>query len=456
MKILERNKPPVPADELSFTLPEINQFKIENGLRVLFIQKTKLPVLQINFLFDAGSKFDPAGKRGLSNLLAMLIDEGAGSYDALQLSDEFDMLGSHFNVHSSEDNIYFTLQTLSENFHRSLELLAGVLTSPHLNEKEFDREKRKVIVRLIQLKDETDEIADLVFDYLVFGKENPYAAPIIGYENDIKNISLEDVKNFYSGFIRPNNAAVIAVGDISRQSLEAELNSLFKNWKPGAAKNISAQASREKKIKLFIVDKKDAVQSEIRIGHLASNRNEDDYYSKTILNMILGGQFTSRINLNLRERKGYTYGANSRFGYFKESAYFYVTTSVNTGNTAGAVKEIFNELRGIRNGITNEELDFAKSSLIRKFPSSFETNNQVASSLTGMVIHSLSENYFNTYLGKIKSVGLADVNDIALKSIFPEEAFVVVVGDKEKIKSQLEDAAGTEMIEVDFMGNQLN
>jgi predicted Zn-dependent peptidase len=450
-----RNIRPLPSGEIKFSLPEIQKFSLVNGLQVLFIEKKNLPIIQINLIFNAGSKFDPEGKRGLANLLSMCIDEGAGKYDSLQLSDEFDMLGTHFNVNTTEDNIYFMLQTLTENFHRSVELLADVLTSPHFSQNEFEREKRKIIIRILQLKDEPEEIADMVFDNLVFGKENPYAFPIIGYEKDLNEISVDDVKNYYKELIIPNNGALIIVGDTTKFEIENELNSLLNNWKQSKVKNTKHVSNLSEKIKLFIVDKKDAVQSEIRIGHISSGRDESDYYSKTILNMILGGQFTSRINLNLRERKGYTYGANSRFGYFKDSAYFYVSTSVNLENTANAVKEIFNELNGIRNGITNEELEFAKSSLIRKFPSTFETNKQIATNLTGIYIHSLQDDYFNSYLDKIKAVTLDEVNNTAFKSIHPSKAVVVIVGDKYKLKSQLEDAIGTEMVEVDFMGNKI-
>ena len=181
------------------------------------------------------------------------------------------------------------------------------------------------------------------------------------------------------------------------------------------------------------------VQSEIRVGHLSTKRNEEDYYSRLILNTILGGQFSSRINLNLREKKGYTYGAHSRFNYFKESAYFYVSTSVGIENTANAIAEIFNELNGIQGGVTPDELEFAKSSIIRKFPSNFESNKQIASNLIGMVIHSLPEEYFNNYVVNVKSINIGDVNSAAAKFILPEKSVTVIVGDKAKLTGQLKD-----------------
>ena len=455
MTTIKREIKPLPKDEINFTLPAIEQFTLSNGLKVFFIQKQKLPIIQLSLVFDAGSKYDPAGKKGLANLFAMLVDEGAGEFDSLQLSDEFDMLGTHFNVSTTEDNIYFSLQSLTENFKRSAELFAKVLTAPHLNEKDFERERRKIITRLLQLKDEPDEIADLVFSKRVLGEANPYAYPVSGYEKDITSTSIDDVRTFYKNFIHPNNGSIIAVGDISKGSLEVQLNSLLAGWEPKSPYQVEHKITEDKKFKLFIVDKKDAVQSEIRAGHTAARRNETDYYSKTLVNMILGGQFTSRINLNLREKNGFTYGATSRFSYLKDDAFFSVSTSVNTENTLPALKEIINELNGIRAGISEEEIEFAKSSLIRKFPSNFETYRQIATNLTAMVIHSLPKDYFNRYIENISSVTLDEANTIANGSILPGELKIVIVGDKSKLKPQFEAAYGN-IFEADMNGDLLD
>ncbi len=451
MKSIDRSIKPEPSAEIKISLPEIEKFKLNNGLEVYFIQKDKIPVLQANLLVNGGSSFDPAGKKGLANLFSMVIDEGAGKYDSLQLSDEFDSIGTHFSVSSSEDNLYFSLQTLKENFEKSLELFSTVVLQPHLDEKDFQREQRKMITRIMQQQDEPDEIADIVYQFRMFDKLNPYAYPVSGYEDTVKNLSIEDIRKFYSNYLFPNNSTIIVVGDISKDELQNKLNLFFNDWKPGnVSNNIAFPYSAQDK-KIFLVDKKNTVQSEIRIGHLSSKRNEENYYSKLILNTILGGQFTSRINLNLRERKGYTYGAHSRFNYFKESAYFYVSTSVGIENTANAVQEIFNELNGIQKGVTPEELEFAKSSIIRKFPSNFETNKQIASNLIGMVIHSLPEDYFNNYIEQLNSVGIDDVNSAAEKYLLPEKSVTVIVGDKTKLLEQLKNFDG-EILETDING----
>jgi zinc protease len=455
MQPIDRTIKPVSSEEINFSLPEIETFKLSNNLEVSFIKKTKLPILQFNLLVNAGSFLDPGNKKGLSNLFSMSVDEGAGKYSSLELSDEFDFLGSNFGVSSSEDNVYLSLQTLKENLDKSLELFSTVIKSPHFNEEDFKREQRKVITHILQQQDEPDEIADMIFDHIMFGESNPYSTPIIGYDEDVKNISIDDIKTFYSNFILPNNSKLIVVGDIAREELISKLELYLKDWvsKENSISIPFKKYGSEKKIYLF--DKKGSVQSEIRVGHSAPNRKENDFFSKTILNTILGGQFTSRINLNLREKKGYTYGANSRFHYLKEAAYFLTTTSVGVENTGNALKEIFNELEGIKSGVTDEELEFAKSSLIRKFPSNFETYKQIAYNLISMVIHSLPGDYFNTYIDNIKSVNKEHVNSAAVKYIHPDKAITVIVGDKEKVLDQLKDIS-PEIIEVDLKGNKLN
>ncbi len=456
MNALNRNIRPPRKDGIIFKLPEIERFSLSNGLKIIFIKKDKLPIVQMNFVFNAGSKFDFAGKKGLANLLSMLIDEGAGNYNSLQLSDEFDKLGTHFNVYVSEDNLFFSLQTLSENFKRSAELASMVLMNPHLDNNDFERERRKIITRIIQLKDEPDEIADIVFGRALYGDRNPYAFPAFGYQKDLESISIEDIKKFYSDFIHPRNGSVIVVGDISKNDLQSYLTQLFSAWRPKQLMEYNLSPAKEDKPELFLVDKKDSVQSEIRIGHLASRRNEKDYYPKTLMNMILGGQFTSRINLNLREKNGYTYGATSRFNYFQESAFFSVSTSVNSDNTASAVKEIISELNGIKAGIKDDELEFAKSSIIRKFPSNFETYRQIASNLSASVIHSLPDDYFNKYIENIESVDLKRINDISAKSINTDILKIIIVGDKNKLKQLMEGLAQSKIIETDLYGNIIN
>lgn len=453
--MLSRKIKPEPFGEIKFSLPEIKEFTHKNGVKILFVKKDSLPLVQFLLLCNAGSIFDPVKKKGLSNLTAMTLDEGAAEYDALQLSDEIDMLGSQLNVRSDEDNLVISLQTLKENAGRSFELLSKIILEPHFDDEDFQRQKRKVLTAIIQRKDNPDDVAEHIFEYNLYGKENPYSNLILGTEKDINSITTEDAKNFYNKFLTSSNSSLIVVGDTSKEEINRLIDKHLSNWKKQLTETNEISEPTGKGSYIVFCHKENAMQSEIRVGHLASKRNEGNYFAKLILNMILGGQFSSRINLNLREDKGYTYGAFSRFNYYKNQAHFYISTSVSTENTGNAIKEILSELKRIREGVTDEELEFAKSSLIRKFPSNFETYSQVAANLTGKVIFSLPEDYFNTYLDNVRNVSKNDVNETAIEEILAEETLIAVVGDKSKVREQLKEFPNSVFIGVDSEGNKI-
>jgi zinc protease len=447
---LNRSKIPLCKAEESFVMPSIQQFTLDNFLKVIVVEKNELPIVRLNLIINAGSIFDPENNKGTSNLLTMCLDEGAGKYDPLELSEQFDLLGARFSLYSNSDNIHVTLQTLKENFIKALNLLSLILIEPHLNESDFERERRRVLTKIKQLSDEPDYIASTAFESLLFGRQNYYSYPSLGIEENILSINNDNIKSFYKKSILPNNAFVIIVGDISIGELKSALNNTFSGWRKNDVDLVHQNEFRKDTKKLYIVNKQDSVQTEIRTGHHTSGRNSTDYFSKHILNTILGGQFTSRINHNLREKNGYTYGAGSTFSYYVNSAYFGVSTSVGIENTFNALREIFNELAEIKKGITDEELNFARSSIIRKFPANFETYSQVASNLIGKVIYNLPEDYFDKYIDNINSISIEDVNEAAINNIHPEVTTTVLVGDKAKLLEQL---SGNDFGEIEIVEN---
>ncbi len=435
----DRSIKPSPSSEISFKMPSQSKFSLNNELDIYFVKKNDLPIILLNVIINAGSKFDPINNKGTSNLLTMCIDEGAGNYNALELSEQFDLLGAHFSPSCNNDTIQITLQTLKENFREALNLLGKILTEPHLAEKDFEREKSKIQTQLKQLSDDPDYLANTAFESILFGESHPYSFPVLGLNDNIVNINNDKINSYYSKFILPNNSFIIAVGDITKQELKKNLNENISVWEKGNADFHVDKISSPDKKTVYIVNKKDAVQTEIRVGHHSTMKKSKDYFSKHLLNTILGGQFTSRINLNLREKHGYTYGAGSSFNYYKDDAYFGVSTSVGIENTTNTLNEIFYELNNIRNGVTEEELSFAKSSIIRKFPLNFETFRQVASHIIGKVIYDLPDDYYDKYINNINSVSIDEVNEAAAKNIFPDSAMTVLVGDKDKLLAQLKD-----------------
>lgn len=449
--MINRKIKPVSEEKLSFSLPEIHQTTLTNGLKVFYIRKQKLPITKIDLLIECGSKFDPENKKGLSQLTSMVLDEGADGLSALDISDIFDTLGSNFSISSGSDSIIMKLQSLSENFEKSLEIFTKILLKPDFNQKDFEREKKKLQTRLLQLSDEPEFLAQQIFEHLVFSENNPYSFSSMGYQDNIISINNDDVKNFYSDSFSPNTSNLVAVGNNDFDSFTKIIEKYFVNWKSmPRQKNLTFEAEIKQR-KVYFFHKENSVQSEIRIGHHSLKRNSYDYFHRLLLNTILGGQFTSRINLNLREKKGYTYGAFSSFSYYKEAAFFYVSTSVGKENTVDAINEIYKELESIKKGVSNEEMEFAKSSIIKKFPSNFETYRQIAGNLTTMVFHSLSSDFFDTYIFNVENVAGVDVKEAAQNLIHPEQAFCVVVGDRLKLYDSLK-SFGFDVVEVNEKG----
>ena len=453
--MIDRSRKPKAKEGIYFRLPNIAKHESDNGLKVLYVKKKNLPIVQINLILNAGSKFDPDEKKGLANLFSAMFDEGAGEYDAFQLSNEIEMLGSVLHVSSDQDCIYVSLLSIEENFKRSFELLSKILTIPRFDENDFQREKRKALVRILQSKDEPSYVASIVFEKIVFGDDHPYSSPEFGLSGTVGNIENEDLKEFYKSYIIPNDSTMVVVGSVDKERIEDLEEQFLDDWKFKTHSLKRLPSPKEPKRKIYLVHKDDAPQSEIRIGHLSSPRNSKDYYAKYVMNMILGGQFTSRINLNLREQKGYTYGAHSSFNFNKDGAYFSVSTSVNSENTLDAIKEIINELGGIRQQITREELYLAKSSIIRKYPSIFETYGYIARNLTTKVIHDLPDDYFNTYIRNIQNVSLDDALKAAQDNIHTDNMIIVVVGNSNILRNRLSQLSNYELVELDTDGNEV-
>ena len=411
-------------------------------------------MIRMNLLINGGSKYDPKDKSGLSYLTSLVLDEGADGLNALELSDEFDFLGSNFNLSADNDLINISLQCLSDKFDRSLELFSKVLLKPSFNEEDFEREKRKLITRIIQSKDEPEYIADQIFDRVILGKQNSYSSPVSGYEETVNLITINEVKDCYKKLFSPSNSVLIVVGNIDQSQLFKLLNKYLSNWRDNKKEIPFFVKPTEQKKKIYLFHKEGSVQTEIRVGHFSKKRDQKDYFPRLILNTILGGQFTSRINLNLRERNGYTYGATSRFQYFKDIAFFEVSTSVGSENTVNAVKEILFELENIKNGIADVELEFAKSSITKKFPLNFETFRQISTGLSAKILFKLPDNYFQDYIQNVISVTKSEVNKAANDFIFSDMLSIVLIGDKKILLPKLAELS-IEVSEVDLHGETL-
>lgn len=452
--MLDRSIIPIPTKELFFEIPEIKFLKLMNDIDISFVHKENLPIVYAEIIVFSGSRFDPADKKGLGYLTSLLIDEGAGEYDALQLSEEFEKLGSVLSVSADHDTIILSILSLTENFERSLELISKIVLSPRFEEKDFQREKKKVLDRILQLKDEPSFIASSAFERLVFGNSY-YGFPEIGFAESMARISNDDVKDFFARTFTASNAKIVSVGNLNEEEIVSLFNKYFNEWISTSDNNQYFENPKRKKTSYYFIHKSDSAQSEIRVGHISKKRNTIDFIPTKIMNTILGGQFSSRINSNLREKRGFTYGANSSFHYYKEAGLFEISTAVNIENTGEAIIEILKELNGIREHISDDEINFAKSYLIKQFPSRFETLNQIAKNLESLLIHSLPTEELINYTNKVKSVTNEEVIASAINNVLHDQLVIVAVGDRKKVLNQLKQIQKAEPVELDLYGNLL-
>lgn len=443
-----RSKPEI-KNELKFKLENILVKEFPSGLKVFYLQKDKLPLLRLNFVIEAGSKFDSLSISGLARLTSAMIDEGANGLSSLELSDEFDLLGTDFKISTDNDFIVLSLQSLTENLERSLELLSYVITKPDFPDAEFEREKKKLLVNILQLKDDPERIAEQIFDKVIY-QDHYYSFPVIGYSDTVEKITIQDIKKFYAKAFKADKSFIAASGNIFAEKFYELIEKYFQNYPTSETKDILSDSLNSTEKKFFVYNIPESVQTEIRIGFVSGKRNVKDFFQKHLLNTIFGGQFNSRLNSNLRERNGFTYGVSSQFVYLKESGYFLISTSVNTENTFAALREIFNELDKLKFGVTRDELNFAKLSLTRKFPLNFETYRQLTSNLSALAIQNLPVNYFNTYLQNLNSITIEEVNAEAEK-LSNAEMKIILVGNKNSFADEFLKN-GYELVDVDERG----
>jgi zinc protease len=431
---------PQPKADPTFKLPTIQRRKLSNGLEVVLVEQHELPVVSMNLMLKTGAAADPEGKAGLANLTAALLDEGTKTRDALQISNELAAIGARLGTGADWDVSGVTLLSLKRHLTTALNIYADVITNASFPEKELQLQRNTRLAQLLQRKDDANAIAGVVYASLLYGRNHPYGHPSVGDEASIRAITNDDVKRFYETYYRPNNAAIIVTGDVTMNEIVPQLEKAFAEWKQGEvpAVNIQSPQARERS-GIYLVDKPGAAQSVIMIGQVGQSRTTPDYFPLLVLNTLLGGQFTSRVNMNLREDKGYTYGARTQFDYRRGAGPFLATAGVKTADTKESVIEFMKELNGVRGGrpIDDKELEFARQAIIRGYPRGFETPEQISSRLMDVVLYGLPDDYFNNFIQRVRAVKLEEVNRAANRYLDPSRMAILVVGDRRVIEPGL-------------------
>lgn len=454
---IDRTQKPKEGKTPSFSLPKIQRSVLSNGLKLMLVEQSELPIVQMQFVFQTGATYDPIDKPGVFNLMMRMMDSGTKNRSFLEIADEFAFLGSRFSASTNYDGSFISITSLKKHLAKTLEITTDILQNSTFPEGEFTRIQNEILTGLTQQKDRAEVIVGKVFSKVLYGNGHPYGNPVDGTEMSVKVISIDDVRTFFNNYIHPNNATLIVVGDVKMKELKSLLEKHFKHWKNGEFREENTPVVSASYVPgIYIVDKPKAPQSQIRVGGIGVQRNTPDYFALEVMNMILGGAFNSRINWNLREQKGYTYGARSSFSYRKEAGPFSAGGGFKSSVTDSCVLEILAEINKMRNtDVTVEELEFAKNSLVRGFPRTFETLGQIAGYLGSLALYNLPDEYYNSYIQNIEKVTIQDVRNVSQKYLQPDKMAVVIVGEVELNKSALEKLNLGKVNLLDTNGKQL-
>lgn len=455
MSPVDRSSAPQPAEPRPYHFPHVARATLPNGLRVLVAENHNAPLVSFRALIRSGADHDTAHTAGLASMTADLLDEGAGVRDAIRLAEDVGLLGGALGTGADWDASYISMDVLARTSEDALSIFADVAARPTLPEEGLERVRAERLNDILQQRDEPGAIAGKRFSHLLYGT-GAYGNSVSGNADSVARITLDDVRRFHAQHYIPNNSAVVVAGDIDSARAIDLVTRALGDWQRG--EEVPRPTPEPRPIdasRIYVIDRPQAVQSEIRVGHLGVPRSCEDYFPLYVMNAIFGGVFNSRINLNLRERHGYTYGARSQFAFRRHAGPFVVAAPVRNEVTRESVTEMLAELRRIRTGdLEPRELEDTKSYLIGVFPASVQTASDVASRLVDIELYGLSEDYFDRYRENIAAVTQEDVARVAQKYLDPDRVLIVVVGNASEIREPL-GGLGMPVHEMDIDGNML-
>jgi len=445
MKSADRSRLPEVGPDPVFVFPSIVHQMLANGLAVRFVEHRNAPVVTVVMQVEGGAGDDPPALHGLAAVAADMLDEGTATMNALEVSDALARLGADYDLDVGSDATTIAMTTLERFTGRAAELLAEIVTRPALREADFDRVLQLRLDRLRQLKDVPAAMSERAFLQLLYG-QHPYGHLTIGRLESLRAMALPDVVSFHQSRYRPSRTTLVIAGPMTAGDAFRVAESAFGDWsepETSSATGISAASiapPANPAARLAVVPREGAAQSELRIGHLAARRDTPDYFPLLVMNAVMGGQFVSRINLKLREEKGYTYGARTGFDWRRGLAPFVLQASVHSGATAEAIRDSLAELRDIRGSRppSESELALAKASITRGYPRNFETVAQVARGTAQLALFGLPDSYFETFVTRVNAVTASDVLSAAERYLDPERMLTLVVGDLPAIRESLE------------------
>ncbi|MEQ1743836.1 MAG: pitrilysin family protein [Saprospiraceae bacterium] len=454
----DRSKAPVVDTKVSAQFPDIQRATLKNGMKVVLTRRTESPTVVMNMLINAGFCTDkmPGGKLGLASLSMNMLDEGSKSLTSLQISERLQMLGASLSTTSDLDYGYVGLNALRQSLDPSLDLMADVVLNPAFPEADFTRLKNQQISGIQNEKKQPTGMVIRVLPELLYGKDHPYGMPMSGTGNEesVAAFTLDDVRGFYNRWVKPNNATIVVTGDITMPELVEKLEKRFGTWAKGdVPKKVIPEVTSANRNKIFLIDRPESQQSFILATHLTKPYGQLDETAIEQMNNVLGGDFTSRINMNLREDKHWSYGARSGIMNTAGQRPFFVMAPVQTDKTSESIKEAIKEINQYvgEKPMTQAEFDKTKQNTVMAMSGMWETNGAVNGSTLEVVKYGLKDDYWKTYSQRVQNLTLKDVQGVAKTVVQPGEISWVMAADAEKVAPGLEKL-GMEVIQLDASG----
>ena len=425
----------------SFDFPSVQAEALDNGLRIRSVQVGRLPVVTAIVVLDAGEGLLDDGQAGLAVLTGDCLEGGTSERTGVELAEALEAIGAGLSIGTGWDSTTVALSCMADRLDDALSLLAEVLIQPSFPDDEGERLRDQRLAAIRQREMDPGGIATTASRRLTYAEGVPYGRPLSGTVESVGPFSPDAAAGFVVARYRPKGSGLVVVGDVDAGQVRSLVETHFGEWTGGTELPPEIDyAPRTRERGIVVVDRTDAVQSEIRIGHVGQTRSTQHYFPLRIVNTVLGGAFTSRLNLNLREVHGFTYGVRSRFLVRRGAGPWCVSTAVGTDVTADAVHEAVTEITTlVAEGPTEEEVGSARDYLAGVFPLRLETTGQIAARIAELLIYDLPDDYYADYRDRLRSVTLEEAHEAARRCIHPDEMTVVVGGDAKEIQGHLEE-----------------
>jgi zinc protease len=452
----DRSITPPPGKPPALRVPAWTKTTLANGAELFVSEKHDLPLVAFAITFQGGTyQAESASRRGIAGITSSMMNEGTKSRDGEALSNALQLLGTSINVNVGGETGSIGFQSITSRFPQALDILADMLVNPSFPAEALERLRAQRLVALTQSKDQTASIASRVFPKILYGGGHPLGQNVT--EDSLKAITRDDVVAFHKSYFQPGRALIPVVGDVNPTSVKASVEKALATWPKGGEKPAFAYPGLPAlhAPTIFLVDKPGAAQSTFAIGNPGPPRSTPDYYALQVMNTMLGGMFQSRLNANIREEKGYSYGVNSSFAFGRGPGAFRTGGDIVSAKSDAALVEFMKELRGIGGSrpITDEELTTAKDSLIQRLPGTFASIQSINSAIVSLWTQGLPDNYYQQYAARISDIRKEDVVRVAKQHIDLDHLTIVIVGDRASIEAPLKAAGIAPIVLTDLEGN---